>query len=98
MQILQVRELTRLVKGLLEEDPRLGALAVEGEISNFKHHSSGHMYFSLKDEDSVINCVMFARQNFQLGFTLRMGCGWSALAASVSMRSGYLPVVRGPDD
>lgn len=73
VQILQVRELTRLVKGLLEEDPRLGALAVEGEISNFKHHSSGHMYFSLKDEDSVINCVMFARQSFQLGFTPQDG-------------------------
>jgi exodeoxyribonuclease VII large subunit len=73
LQIYQVSELTRIIKGILEEEPRLLGLAVEGELSNFKHHSSGHMYFSLKDQKSVVNCVMFARQNYGLDFTPQDG-------------------------
>lgn len=63
--ILSVSELTGEIKNLLEEG--FYNISIEGEISNFKHHSSGHRYFSLKDESAQISCVMWrSRQlNFQ---------------------------------
>ncbi|REJ34022.1 MAG: exodeoxyribonuclease VII large subunit, partial [Bacillota bacterium] len=57
-----------MVKERLTSDPRLAGVAVLGEISNFKHHSSGHMYFTLKDEHSRLRCVMFRRENMRLRF------------------------------
>jgi exodeoxyribonuclease VII large subunit len=57
--VLTVGELTALVKGLLEEHPLLRDVWVSGEISNFKHHTSGHMYFTLKDEVATLRCVIF---------------------------------------
>ena len=48
-------------------------LAVEGEISNFKHHTSGHMYFTLKDERSRIKAVMFRSRNAGLNFKPKDG-------------------------
>ena len=44
----------------LESDDLLSDVWLRGEISNFTHHSSGHMYFTLKDKDSRLKCVMFA--------------------------------------
>lgn len=67
-ELLTVSELTRRVKEVLEADPTLGAVWVKGEISNFKHHSSGHMYFTLKDEKSRLKCVMFRTRNAALRF------------------------------
>ena len=58
-QALGVTALNEYIKYLLEEDVLLEALLLNGEISNFTHHSSGHLYFSLKDEHSSISCVMF---------------------------------------
>lgn len=72
MQILQVRELTQEIKAALD-NPRFRNVAVEGEVSNFKHHSSGHMYFSLKDEASRIRAVMFRSRNQRLNFVPRDG-------------------------
>lgn len=66
--VLTVSELTRKVKEVLEADPALGSVWVKGEISNFKHHSSGHMYFTLKDEKSRLKCVMFRTRNAALRF------------------------------
>lgn len=66
-EVYTVSELTRHIRTLLET--ALPVLWVEGEISNFKHHSSGHMYFSLKDESSQIPCVMWASRNSRLSFT-----------------------------
>jgi exodeoxyribonuclease VII large subunit len=57
--VLTVRALTLYIRQLLERDDVLGAVWVRGEISNFKHHTSGHLYFTLKDEQSQIRCVMF---------------------------------------
>lgn len=55
-----VKQLNLYVKSLLESDPRLSDISVCGEISNFKnHYSSGHWYFTLKDNDSSVRCVMF---------------------------------------
>jgi len=58
-QALSVTALNEYIKYLLEEDVLLEALLLNGEISNFTRHSSGHLYFSLKDEYSSISCVMF---------------------------------------
>ncbi len=60
-EILSVSELTRLIKQDLEGT--FPALWVRGEVSNFAHHRSGHMYFSLKDEAAVVRCVMFRQYN-----------------------------------
>src|SRR6202044_960070 len=57
--ILSVTELTRHVRDILES--RLGEVWVEGEISNYRKQSSGHQYFTLKDDRAQIACVMFAR-------------------------------------
>lgn len=70
---LSVGELTRLVKGLLEGTPELRDFWVAGEISNFKHHTSGHMYFTLKDESAVLRCVLFRGQVQRLRFLPQNG-------------------------
>lgn len=70
-EILTVSELTRSIKWTLEN--RLSILWVQGEISNFKHHSSGHMYFVLKDEGAQIQCVMWRTRNGGLFFTPQDG-------------------------
>ena len=66
---LTVTQLNTYLKARLEEDPRLASVFVVGEISNFtNHYRSGHLYFSLKDERSVLRCVMFARNAARLRF------------------------------
>ncbi|MBE5803431.1 MAG: exodeoxyribonuclease VII large subunit [Clostridiales bacterium] len=60
--ILAVSDLNEYVRRTLAADPMLRSLRLRGEISNFKRHTSGHWYFTLKDETSRISCVMF-RQN-----------------------------------
>ena len=59
-KVFTVSQLNKHIADLINQDPTLGTIFIEGEISNFKINSkSGHMYFSLKDRDSVINAVMF---------------------------------------
>lgn len=58
--VLSVRQLNLYVRSLIEGDIRLNNVTVTGELSNFKdHYSSGHFYFTLKDKDAAIRCVMF---------------------------------------
>ena len=59
MNVISVTELNRYIKNLFDEDPHLTSIFVRGELSNFKAHSSGHCYFTLKDATSNIRCVMF---------------------------------------
>lgn len=68
MNCLTVSEVTCLVKTLLEGEPSLRGVMIKGEISNFKHHSSGHMYFTLKDERSRLRSVMFRNRSSQVKF------------------------------
>ncbi|MBI3252483.1 MAG: exodeoxyribonuclease VII large subunit [Candidatus Omnitrophica bacterium] len=70
-QIFTVSDLTRNIRFVLEEN--FSGVWVEGEVSNFKHHTSGHMYFSLKDEESQVQCVMFRRENQAVGFEVKEG-------------------------
>jgi exodeoxyribonuclease VII large subunit len=66
--ILTVSTINGYIKGLISKDMILSNLWIRGEISNFKNHSSGHMYFTLKDENSLIKCVMFRSHNSYLKF------------------------------
>lgn len=58
-RVISVKEINQFIKTLLESNALLKSIKVEGEISNYKRHSNGHAYFSLKDEDSRIACVMY---------------------------------------
>ena len=59
MAAYQVSEITAVVKRLLDREPLLQRVEVEGELSNFKRYPSGHAYFTLKDSKSVLKCVLF---------------------------------------
>ncbi|MBC8588433.1 exodeoxyribonuclease VII large subunit [Paratissierella segnis] len=63
MKPLKVSEVNNYIKRVFAGDIVLSNLEIEGEVSNFKHHNSGHMYFSLKDDKSKIRCVFFKRDN-----------------------------------
>ncbi|MGB3242163.1 MAG: exodeoxyribonuclease VII large subunit [Candidatus Omnitrophota bacterium] len=71
VQVYTVSQLTRDIRSVLEGT--FPEIWVEGEISNFKIYPSGHMYFSLKDEKSVINCVMFKNNSSKLSFAVEDG-------------------------
>lgn len=72
IRALEVTELNEYVKRILNDDPILSNIKVKGEISNFKIHSSGNVYLSLKDEKSKINC-MIHRNNFDKKLDLDNG-------------------------
>jgi exodeoxyribonuclease VII large subunit len=72
-QAISIKELTKFIKARLENDPRLADVWVRGEISNFTRHSSGHMYFTLKDADSRVKAIMFASYNQRLPFLPKDG-------------------------
>lgn len=63
--VRSVLELTLYIKELLEGDPELRGVSVKGEVSNFKEHSSGHWYFTLKESGAQVNCVMFRGDNLR---------------------------------
>jgi len=68
MNTISVSQLNRYVLSLLESDHVLSDLSIKGEISSFKKYSSGHLYFTLKDEKSSISCVMFKGNAEKLTF------------------------------
>ena len=70
IKALTVSEVNNYIKKILDNDFILSNLVIKGEISNLKYHSSGHIYFSLKDSVSKINCVMFKGNAFSLDFYL----------------------------
>jgi len=70
---ISVSELTRYVKGLVDGDAVLRRIWVRGEVSNFKRHYSGHLYFSLKDAQSSLRCVMFRSHADRLQFEPESG-------------------------
>ncbi len=67
-QMMTVSQVNMYIKNLLQGDSLLRSLWVKGEISNYKRHSSGHLYFSLKDAQGAIKCVMFRSQAARLRF------------------------------
>lgn len=73
MKTLTVSEVNNYIKKILDNDYILNNLIIRGEISNLKYHSSGHVYFSLKDSSSKINCVMFKSSSINLDFKIEDG-------------------------
>lgn len=71
--VFTVTRLNEYASSVLKNDLRLRSIKVSGEISGFKNHSSGHLYFSLKDENAVVPCVMFRSSAAKLGFMPRDG-------------------------
>ena len=71
--VYTVRQVNSYIKNMFAQDFMLSRIYVKGEISNCKYHTSGHIYFSLKDESGTIACVMFAGQRSGLSFRLQEG-------------------------
>ncbi|UCG71140.1 MAG: exodeoxyribonuclease VII large subunit [Thermoplasmata archaeon] len=71
--MFEVKELTLYIKNKLTSDTSLVDIWVKGEVSNFVHHTSGHFYFTLKDENSQLPCAMFRWANEALKFKLEEG-------------------------
>jgi exodeoxyribonuclease VII large subunit len=79
--IFTVEEVTQYIKSKLTSDPKLTDIWISGEISNFVHHSSGHFYFTLKDEHTQLPCAMFRWANEDLKFKLASGLSVIALGS-----------------
>ena len=89
VQPITVSELNAHIKGLLDGDMLLGSLAVRGELSNYKVYSSGHHYFTLKDAESSLKCVMFRSSASRIRFRPENGMGVTAVGSvSVYPRDG----------
>ena len=73
VNVISVSQLSFYLKNVLDNDIVLNNLLVKGEVSNLKYHPSGHIYFSLKDQDSVVKCVVFASYASKLNLTIKEG-------------------------
>ncbi len=88
-QTLSVSQLNNIIKGLIDGDPELSEVCVRGELSNYKIYPSGHHYFTLKDAESSIRCVMFKSSAVKLRFLPESGMGVTAFGrVSVYPRDG----------
>ncbi|MBF2757170.1 MULTISPECIES: exodeoxyribonuclease VII large subunit [unclassified Staphylococcus] len=72
-EYLSVTTLTKYIKYKFDQDPHLQSILLKGELSNFKRHSSGHLYFNVKDKDSVISAMMFKGNASKLTFDPKEG-------------------------
>jgi len=77
-QVLSITQINAYIQSRMEDDPFLNAVAVRGEISNYKQYPSGHHYFTLKDEGAALKCVMFKGNAMRLRF--RPGNGMKVIA------------------
>ena len=88
-QVLTITQLNEYIRGKLDSDGLLNAVAVKGEISNYKLYPSGHHYFTLKDESSALKCVMFKGNALRLRFRPENGMKIIAMGkVSVFPRDG----------
>ena len=88
-QSLTVSELNNLIKTLIDCEPMLNKVCVRGELSNYKIYPSGHHYFTLKDSESSLRCVMFKSSASKLRFRPESGMGVTAFGrVSVFSRDG----------
>ena len=88
-EILSVTQVNEYIQGKMNADPLLSQAAVRGEISNYKCYPSGHHYFTLKDQESALKCVMFKGNAFSLRFRPESGMKVIALGRiSVYPRDG----------
>ena len=78
--IIAVSQVNEYIKFLLDRDELLANLCVRGEISNYKVYPSGHHYFTLKDAEGALRCVMFRSSAQRLRFNRKTACRWSRMA------------------
>ena len=87
--VYTVKQVNSYIKNMFTQDFMLNRIYVKGEVSNLKYHTSGHIYFSLKDESGTIACVMFAGSRSGLSFHMEEGQQVVVLGAvSVYERDG----------
>ncbi|NLM12244.1 MAG: exodeoxyribonuclease VII large subunit [Epulopiscium sp.] len=72
-KVFSVSDINKYIKALIDMDYILNSVWVKGEISNFKRHTSGHLYFTLKDKNSAISCIMFRSSVYALNFEPKNG-------------------------
>lgn len=90
---ITVTQLNKYLKDKFDEDENLQAILVKGEISNFKNHYTGHLYFTLKDENSLIKCIMFKSYAERLAFKPKDGMKVMVFGAvSVFERDGVYQI------
>lgn len=90
---ISISELNSYIKNKIADDEYLNNVLVKGEISNFKNHYTGHMYFTLKDENSLIKCIMFKSYAQKLDFVPKDGMKVFALGSvSVFERDGVYQI------
>ena len=90
---ITVTDLNKYIKSKIDNDEMLNNILVKGEISNFKNHYTGHMYFTLKDENSLIKCVMFKTYTTHLTFMPKDGMKVMILGSvSVFERDGVYQI------
>ena len=71
--IYSVAQINKYIKNMFAQDFVLNHVSIKGEVSNCKYHSSGHIYFTLKDEGGVLKCVMFRQDRGGLSFSMKEG-------------------------
>ena len=90
---ISVSDLNKYMKDKVASDEYLKSVFVRGEISNFKHHYTGHMYFTLKDENSLIKCIMFKSSTLTLNFVPKDGMKVNVLGSvAVFERDGVYQI------
>lgn len=90
---ISVSDLNKYIKEKIDGDEYLNNVLVKGEISNYKHHYTGHLYFTLKDENSLIKCIMFKGYAANLKFEPRDGMKVTILGSvSVFERDGVYQI------
>lgn len=90
---ISVTQLNKYMKNKVDQDEYLNNVLVKGEISNFKHHYTGHMYFTLKDDNSLIKCIMFKGNTSHLNFVPKDGMSVIILGTvSVFERDGVYQI------
>lgn len=97
---ISVTDLNYYIKNKIADDEYLNNVLIKGEISNFKHHYTGHMYFTLKDDNSLIKCIMFKSYTTNLKFVPKDGMSVLAFGTvSVFERDGvYQLYCKGMQD
>ena len=81
-QIYTVSEVNGFIKNVIDGIPQLSGIYIRGELSNYKIYPSGHHYFTLKDGEGALRCVMFKGSAMKLRSGRRTGCRSSPMAAS----------------
>ena len=82
-----ITALNKAIKNMFDEKRELNNIHLKGEISNFKHHTRGHLYFTLKDETSQLSAIMFSYNAKNLNFTL-YNCFNRVYSVDVKQRKG----------